>query len=60
MIALQSFEDAEEVLGAVIVVALSETEGNDNSGAPVSAERSKKYLKAKVAEESCILPDDEQ
>lgn len=56
----QSFEDAEEILRAIIVVALSETEGSDNSGAPVSAETSKNYLKARISGEESILPDDEQ
>lgn len=53
----QSMEDAREILRNITIVALSETEGNDSSGAPNISERCKKYLKAQIAEECVIIPE---
>ncbi|XP_060748439.1 chromobox protein homolog 1a isoform X2 [Tachysurus vachellii] len=53
----QSMEDARELLHNITIVALSEKEGNDSSGAPNISERCKKYLKARIAEECVIIPD---
>lgn len=41
----------------ITVVALSEAEGNSNSGVPLTSEIPKKYLKTQIAEESVIIPD---
>ncbi|GAA6084538.1 golgin subfamily A member 6-like protein 22 isoform X1 [Tachysurus ichikawai] len=51
LIMSQSMEDARELLRYITIVALSETEGNDSSGAPNISERCKKYLKARIAKE---------
>ncbi len=53
----QSMDDARELLRCITIVALSETEGSDNSGATLISERCKKYLKARIAEECVIIPD---
>ncbi|CAM4307499.1 unnamed protein product [Leuciscus chuanchicus] len=53
----QSMDDARELLKCITIVALSETEGSDSSGAPLISERCKKYLKARIAEECVIIPD---
>lgn len=46
-------------LRAITVVALSEAEGDDSSGAPLPSERCKKYLKAQIAQDSIIIPDEQ-
>ncbi|GAA6077502.1 uncharacterized [Tachysurus ichikawai] len=53
----QSMEDARELLRNITIVALSETEGNDSSGAPNISESCIKFLKARIAEECVIIPD---
>ncbi len=53
----QSMDDAKELLHSITIVALSEAEGNDSSGVPLISERCKKYLKARIAEESVVIPD---
>ncbi len=59
----QSMDDAKELLRSITIVALSEgndssqTEGNHSSGVPLISERCKKYLKARIAEESVVIPD---
>ncbi len=50
-------DDAKELLCSITIVALSEAEGNDSSGVPLISERCKKYLKARIAEESVVIPD---
>lgn len=52
-------EHAKQLLHAITIVALSESEGNDSSGAPLPSERCKKYLKVQIAEESVSIPDEE-
>ena len=54
----QSVEHAKNLIRAITTVALSEAEGNDSSGAPLPSERCKKYLKAQIAEEVVIIPDE--
>ncbi len=53
----QSMDNAKELLRSITIVALSEAEGNDSSGVPLISERCKKYLKARIAEESVVIPD---
>ncbi|KAM3615328.1 uncharacterized protein V6R79_000278 [Siganus canaliculatus] len=49
----------KKLLHAITVVALSESEGDDSSGAPLPSEMCKKYLKAQIAEEFVSIPDEE-
>ncbi|XP_061154987.1 protein orai-2 isoform X1 [Syngnathus typhle] len=55
----QCLQHAKELLRAITIVALSETEGNDNSGAPIPSEKCKKYLRAQIAEEFVPISDEE-
>lgn len=59
LIKSQSLEPEKQLLCAITIVALSESEGNDISGEPLPSERCKKYLKAQIAEESVSIPDEE-
>ena len=55
----QCFDYAKQLLHATAVVALSEAEGDDSSGAPLTSERCKNDLKAAIAEDSIIIPYEE-
>ncbi|KAF5904350.1 NOF-FB transposable element, partial [Clarias magur] len=54
----QSLNHAKELIRAITIVALSEAEGNDSSGAPLTSEMCKNYLKAQIAEESVFIPEE--
>nr|XP_049584403.1 tRNA (guanine-N(7)-)-methyltransferase non-catalytic subunit wdr4 isoform X1 [Syngnathus scovelli] len=55
----QCLQHAKELLRAITIVALSETEGNDSSGAPIPSEKCKKYSRAQIAEEFVPISDEE-
>ena len=57
----QSMEDARALTRSIIVVALSESEGNDDRGLPVNSETCKTELKRRIAEGRVPIPslDDE-
>ena len=45
-----SIEDARHLIQSIAVVALSESEGNDEAGTPVMSEICKRGLKTRIAE----------
>ena len=52
----QSMEDARDRIRSIVIVASSETEGNDDSGLPVISETCKTQLKRRIAEGCVHLP----